>query len=934
MEASPEQNESAVWRSAYELFEQALDLPCEQRTEFVARSTEADPQMCRIVSGLMEDAALENPESMVQAPRAGTRFGRYEVLQKLGAGAMGQVYAAHDTELGRALALKFLAAGHAPAERLISEAKAASALNHPNIVTIYEVVRQNGELALAMELVDGEPLRRFCVTAQPVERVAEWGRQIAQALAATHARGMVHRDIKPENLMVRADGLVKILDFGLARPVLPGEGSLSAALAGTLRYMSPEQVRGQAPGPASDVFSLGLVLVELLTARHPFEAPSPIECASAIAHGVPELPAALRGGPLGGLLLRMLDKDPDRRPRAAEVAGSLLPAIRAAGGGRRRWLVVAGVAVLGFGVWAAVHFGASAGLRESGAGAEFRIAPPAGENFVPAGGLLAVAPDGRSLVVQVSRSGQPKRLVLRRFDSSVYEELPGTERGGSPFWSPDGRRIGFYGPAGLSVYSLDTGKARTLVPLATRSASEGAHWTEPDTIFYMIAGTGAGLYSVQGDGTGRALLFRSPDGPAVEFLYPRALRGRKLLAASVRADRRLGYLDLDSKRYEPVLPGARGGTLLRSGHLVYFHDGQLYATRVGADLRPTGRAPVAVVPDVADAGWEGGYYSLTPDGTLAYLTQPKPMPTELVWVDTQGRETPLALPPATYEPLSISPDGSRVAIVRYETPERWTLLVHDFRGGRWLELTEGTVRRANAVWSADSRWVAYGSTQDGSPLMNLYVLDASAAFARGLSSAGAAARRLTVETVYGQVPQAWSGRDDWIVYGQGTHPKTGSDLFALRPSDPGHPILVAGGPGFQSQPAVSPDGRWLAYRECNTACSVLVRPFPRGDGPAVTIAGPDAQGPVWGPGGLSLYYAQDGWMRVVPFATAAGQPAGRARALFRMAPYQMRFDHWARQWAVAPDGRRFLFARRGRTPPPQSIRVMPGWGRMLDRLVP
>lgn len=921
MGASSEQNESDVWRAAYAVFEAALDLTGDERAGFVTRSTASDPEMRRIVEDLLGDAELEPPEPAL----SGRRFGRYEVLERLGAGATGQVYAGRDTELGRRVALKFLAGGAAPPDRLIAEAKAASALNHPNIVTVYEVVRQDRAIALAMELVDGAPLRQFCGAAQPVERVAEWGRQVAAALAATHAQGMVHRDIKPENLMVRSDGLVKILDFGLARSAPPGEGSLTGALAGTLRYMAPEQVRGLAPGAASDVFALGVVLAELLGGRHPFDAPSPIEAASAIAQDEPALPAAVRGTALGGLLRRMLAKDPERRPTAADVAERLVLAARA----RRRvgwWVAVPVLAAFG---WAAVHFRPADGVP--GAAAEIHLAPPAGRQFLARGNMFALAPDGRSLVVRVSRRGAESRLALRRFDANDYEELPGTEGGASPFWAPDGGSFGFYGPAGLSIYSLAARQARTVVAIALPTASEGGLWPERDTLIYMLSGPSAGLYSVRADGSGRRLLFRSPEGPGVEFLFPRSLHGRKLLAASVRADRRLGYLDLDSGVYEPVLAGARGGTLLRSGHLVYFRDGQLFATRVGTDLRPTGRAPVAVVPDVADAGWEGGYYSISPGGTLAYLRQPKPLPTELVWVDARGRETPLALPPAAYEPLSVSPDGTRVAIARYETPERWTLFVHDLRSRRWLELTEGSIRRANAVWSADSRWVAYGSLQGGSPLMNLYVLDVTDAFARGLTSGEGAARRLTNEPVYGQVPQDWSRHGGWIVYGQGTHPKTGADLYAVRMEDPAQPVAAAVGTGFQSQPAVSPDGRWLAYRDCSASCSVVVRPFPGGGGPVTVIAGPDAQGPVWGPGGL--YFVKDGWMRVVPFATEAGRAAGPSRALFRMAPYEVRFDYWARPWAMAPDGR-FLFARRGGDPPPQMIRVIPGWAQTLERLVP
>jgi len=247
---------------------------------------------------------------------------------------MGYVYSALDNELGRPVALKFVGpeavANRTLIDRLVREAKAASALNHPHIVTVYEVVRSQGEVAIAMELVDGKSLRYYCGEAQPIARVTGWGRQVAQALAAAHARNIVHRDIKPENVMVRSDGYIKVLDFGLARQVLSTgdsrSGQSSVRLAGTLNYMSPEQTRAQPASSASDVFSLGIVLYELATGKHPFLRDSPVDTAHAIASAEPRPPRALNPGfppTLDPLLLAMLAKNPAARPSAEQVAETL-----------------------------------------------------------------------------------------------------------------------------------------------------------------------------------------------------------------------------------------------------------------------------------------------------------------------------------------------------------------------------------------------------------------------------------------------------------------------------------------------------------------------------------------------------------------------------------------------------------------------------------
>jgi eukaryotic-like serine/threonine-protein kinase len=319
------------WQRAWEIYRAAKELPPNERRSYFA-SVSADPEVIEEITLLLEDQVPEAPPGTDL--KNGTRVGRYELTGNLARGSMGQVYSALDTELGRQVALKFLAsevvATREAIDRLIREARAASALNHPHIVTVYEVVRSGDDVAIAMELVEGDALRTRCGKPQAITQVINWGRQIAQALAAAHQRSIVHRDIKPENVMVRSDGYVKVLDFGLARQIVLGSQSQSVnrslGLAGTLNYMSPEQTRAEAATSASDVFSLGIVLYELVTGTHPFLLASPIDTAHAIASAEPKPPRDLQRDippTLNSLLLEMLAKDPAARPSAVQVARTL-----------------------------------------------------------------------------------------------------------------------------------------------------------------------------------------------------------------------------------------------------------------------------------------------------------------------------------------------------------------------------------------------------------------------------------------------------------------------------------------------------------------------------------------------------------------------------------------------------------------------------------
>ena len=334
-------------RQIGELYHAALAVAFEERPAFLGAVCRDDPDLRREVESLLKahaharsfmaapalDAAGPSLMQTADQVSVGHRIAHYEILARLGAGGMGVVYLAEDTRLGRRAALKLLARDHDQEQvrRFEQEARAASALNHPNIVTVYDVgVADEGHF-IVLEFVAGRTLREMLGYGPLLESIAHIGGQIARALSVAHAAGIVHRDVKPENVMVREDGYVKVLDFGLARlrPHGVSTDSLSTQtgrLLGTARYMSPEQARGEHVGPPSDVFSVGIILYQMATGLHPFAADSFLGTLHAIIAETPAPPAQSNktiAASLNNLILATLDKDAARRPTAADVEAAL-----------------------------------------------------------------------------------------------------------------------------------------------------------------------------------------------------------------------------------------------------------------------------------------------------------------------------------------------------------------------------------------------------------------------------------------------------------------------------------------------------------------------------------------------------------------------------------------------------------------------------------
>jgi eukaryotic-like serine/threonine-protein kinase len=456
---------SEQWDRVWSLCKAASSLPPSEAAAFLETSNE-DPEVVREAALTLAAREAELAEAIEddrpEWPQLGKQIGRFEVLEPIGRGGAGEVYKGRDPVLGRTVALKFIAhdAAHdssAP-RRFIREAQAASTLNHPNIVTVYEVVSVDSLLAIAMEFVEGVPLRKLFGVPLPWEKVVAYGLQMSQALAAAHSHNLVHRDVKPENVIVRPDGYIKVLDFGLARNFSPGSRSVTSKLGlpvGTIRYMSPEQCRGETATPASDVFSLGITLYEACTGKHPFDADSPLDVAHNIVWENPRPPGLIQPAippALSTLLLQMLAKEPAARLSSADVAQKLTAIGEPVHPRRndRRWLyaAVATIAAAGLAVWV------SLGNRTTNEPRlqllrSFPLTSQQGYETYP-----AISPDGTAVAFTLAeRVGESSQIWVKRLGEPSAVRLSSAVDGlvGSPTWSADGQRIFFKrsSPTGL-----------------------------------------------------------------------------------------------------------------------------------------------------------------------------------------------------------------------------------------------------------------------------------------------------------------------------------------------------------------------------------------------------------------------------------------------------------------------------------------------------
>ena len=830
----------------------------------------------------------------------GEKLGPYEVLSRIGAGGMGEVYRARDSRIGRDVAVKISALQFS--ERFEREARAVAALNHPNICTLHDV----GANYLVMELVEGEaphgPL--------PLDTALNYARQIADALDAAHEKGIVHRDLKPANIKVRSDGTVKVLDFGLAKITSP-DGDQSAAhnlthsptmisatqpgmILGTAAYMAPEQARGKPVDKRADIWAFGVVLYEMVTGRA-FEGDDVSSILAAVIQSEPRwdgVPPRVRR-----LLESCLQKDPHRRLRDIGDAWKLLdepqpPAARRSPS-TLGWLTAGLLAIVAMiALWAPWR---DHSVPIAQAPLRFDVDLGAATSLVDLGrptfSTVVISPDGTRLVYVGSVSGGPTKLHTRRLDQPSATEIPGTEGAQNPFFSPDGRWVAFWDGKRIAKVAVDGGG---VVPLADLQVMAGGVWTaEHDLVVATGLPRSAAVVRIPADGGPSVTLWELGKNE-IYHNAPQLLPGGKSVLLTVITtpprpeNSTIDVISIADHRRKTIIRGARSPRYVTTGHLLYTNQSTLFAVPFDLErLEPRGTA-VAVVNDVAyDEIANVAQYDLSENGTLVYRSNSGRdlSPSTIRLVDAQGKEeTLLAKPARLLGAPRVSPDGKRIALTIQDGANQ-DIWVYETGRDAMTRLTFGGLW-ASPVWSRDGRYVFFASFGNG-----LFWSRADEAGKPQVLIPGPAFRFPTSLTPDGKriayfqpegLPQIWSVPIDT----SGAEPKTGEPERFMETTS------------TDLDAAFSPDGRWISYTSDESGrAEVYVRAFPATAGGRWLVSSNGGAAALWLPNGRELLYRSGGTVMSVAYKTA-----GNSFVTDKPRPWWSPVRAFA-GFDVAPDGR-------------------------------
>jgi serine/threonine-protein kinase len=849
---------------------------------------------------------------------AGTRVGSYEVVAKLGQGGMGEVYKARDARLGRDVALKILSGGfdndRSRLARFEREAKTLASLNHPHIAQIYGVEELNAGpasgIALVMELVEGDDLSAQIARGPvPARSATAIARQIVDALAAAHERGVVHRDLKPANIKVRADGTVKVLDFGLARDTPAGDDmsvpTITAltehhAVVGTPAYMSPEQATGRSVDHRTDVWAFGCVLYEMLSGRRTFAADTSVETFAAVINGDPDW-TAIGSAPasLQTLVRRCLQKDVRQRlhhmadvrmwldeplTSSAAVAPAAVPAPR-----RRVWPMLAAVI-------AAAVIGAAAMFPLLGSRAtppqgiiQFEITPPENQPFTPrpSGGNMTVSPDG-SMILYHAVVGDTFQVMRRRLDDVVATPIPGTERAQMVTFSPDGQQLAFF----------SGGAIRTL-PVAGGTPAVVCEWASSTPFIAWLDSGELALVHVQGlmtvpvkGGTPQLRVAPDPAKGELEFFGVMALPGGTVATKVVaprggRWQSRLAALAPGATEFKTLIEGVDLAQYV-AGHFVFTKGGVAQIARLDAGRLETGEP--RVLEKIRGLGAIGN------DGTFVYQVQnqaPAGAPAVKVPIkvlDAQGRlERTIATDAVMSRQMRVSPDGNRLAISTGGL--NWGVI--------WIHDVRGSAQPIRLTFSGAWNFPIWGPGGDifmqtpgpGALGMASIPIDGSTTQPKVLVPDGTA------------IPEDWSPDGATLLY-QTANAKTGADLQAFDRASGGSRAWLQ--TSFsEAEARFSPDGKVVAFASDQTGrYEVWIRPF--AGGTAIRVSSDGGHEPQWSHDGRQLFFQNAGKIMASAVTRLPELGAAPPRLVFDggFVPYN---TTWRRTFGVLPDGRFVVF---------------------------
>jgi serine/threonine-protein kinase len=895
-------------------------------------------------------------------------IGPYRVVEKLGEGGMGEVYHAHDAKLNRGVAIKILlsAVANDPDRlaRFSREAQVLASLNHPNIAHIHGLEQGEAGPFLVMELVDGPTLAdRIARGPIPVDESLAIARQIAEALEAAHERGIIHRDLKPANIKVRDDGMVKVLDFGLAKAIDGSSGAPGAAAAnsptittpammtgagiilGTAAYMSPEQAKGRVVDRRTDVWAFACILYEMLTGRRAFDGEDVTDTIAAVVRGEPDWKALpVDVSPQIRLLMkRCVEKD--RRARVADISVArflMNETIESSGPGagaspaappapaRRRLLGTAGIGIL---VGAALAAAAAwiivirtPHVQESSV--RFAIVPPPSLPLAIQGSDhdVAITPDGSHIIYRAGPGPLAQaQLAVRAIDELEARPLAGTGGARNPFVSPDGRWVAFFSGTELRKVSITGGPAVTLCRL--NGAPRGGSWGDDDTI--VFAANQRGLQRVSAGG-GQPTTLTSPDTAKGEgHLFPSILPGSHAVLFTVNMGTldtaRVDILELKSGRQKTLIRGGHDAFYAHSGHLIYAvappgtggrGTTSLRAVRFDAKRLEVTSDPLPVLDQVVLLSAGAADVALSRQGGLVYVSGAllTPLGTEqrsLVWVDRKGHEEPIPAAERAYAVARISPDGARVALdVRDQTNDIW---VWDLKRHTLTPLNRDPAQDMSPVWTPDGSRLLWTSTRASSTTPNL--------FWQASDGTGPVERLTTNATNQFPTSIAPDG-SHVVVFGGSTTGAAGSgiDLFTVRLQGGDHkaePLIQS--PAFEFDGEISPDGRWLAYHSNESGeFQVFVRPYPKVDSGRIQISTRGGTRAAWARNGRELFYLDEsGLLTSVSVQTngatfTAGAPTRILNTRYYAGSTILGLD--LRAYDVAPDGQRFLMIKETAAP--------------------
>ena len=888
----------------------------------------------------------------------GTTISHYQILEKLGEGGMGVVYKAQDTKLDRLVALKFLpehvSAGSGELERFLQEAKAAAGLNHPNICTIHGIEEFERKNFIVMEYVDGQTLQEK-KSSLSMKQALDVGIQIAEGLAAAHEKGIVHRDIKPENIMIRKDGRVQIMDFGLAK--LRGASRLTkeGSTVGTAGYMSPEQVQGQETDHRSDIFSLGVLLYEMLAGQPPFKGVHETAIAYEIVNVDSPPLSSIKpeiAPELDAIVLECLEKDPKERTQSAsQVAVDLKRFKRESSRSRMSrtmsivtkrdvsarsgsqagaliakvaphsatWIVAVLVLLGGLG-WALWLWGNNnTGDRVNNLHI-FAVGSPEHvilQSEVP---CMALSPDGRMLVYALSDGGA-SQLHVRSLDNFDVVPLKGTINATSPFFSPDGQWIGFFAEGKIKKVPTAGGSVETL---CDAQGFRGASWGPDDRIYYSPDFASAIMsISVSGKDIRHFSKLDTSKGERTHR-WPQVLPGGKYILFTLGDQRNPNsYEDAtlvvqSTENGEQVQLNVKGAMAryVEPGFLVVGRNASLLATPFSVNDMLAAKSLVKIIDGVnGDLGSGALDFAVSQRGDLVYLPGTLNKDFEVVKVTLDGTITPLALQPQQYYLPRFSPDGSKLAITMGNASSDNDIWLYDIRKETVNRLTF-TKAASAPLWSKDGKSLYFADATSDGLILNQQADGSSQAVKVAL-------------TPRPSFPVSFGPHDEQLI----TSGVAGDDSRIIDLRKASEPEILHLSSSYSYGGLISPDGRYIMYGSTETrALEIFVRSFPDLKGKwQVSVGG--GLSPVWAPDGKQIYYVSTvGIMMAVPVKTVPVFAPGAPKRLFDVS--QMHFPNVPiTNFDISPDGKSFVMIRNtARTTRTTSFNYIQNWRKELEKL--